>query len=525
MKKILYNQKFKLTTLLTSLVSVSVIFTILILLFASYQSEKGSLVKTYLSLNDSKSDKISKSVNSLFQSMRVSLKETANFLKENEGITDEDIQEQLELLRKNSRYFNSLSWIDEKGVVRNIAPISVGLKGHIMTGVTKEVLNLKKPTLTTPYIAPSGRLIVLMSEPFYDSHGKYRGIIGGTIYLQEKNVLNEILGNDIIDDTGSYYYVVGPDGKLLFHPDINRIGDDVSANPLVMKLLQGESGTQLVTNTKDIRMLAAYNVIPETGWGVIQQTPVSYVQELLKKHVQKLILYILPPFLILLFLSILVARMLAKPFIYLADLINQLGSGEQVLTPKTQSHWNREADLLTKSVCITIESVQKNNNKLTHAAMTDTLTELPNRRKLNEVMAIWANDRQLFSLIAIDIDYFKSVNDTYGHQAGDEVLKYLAKTVQSVVRKTDMFFRYGGEEFVLLLPNTKASETYDIAEIIRMTIENEISPVGRPITISLGISEFPLHSNSLDELFKYADEALYQSKLEGRNRTTICSHD
>lgn len=93
------------------------------------------------------------------------------------------------------------------------------------------------------------------------------------------------------------------------------------------------------------------------------------------------------------------------------------------------------------------------------------------------------------------------------------------------MRKKDIFFRYGGEEFILLLPDTKALDAYDVAEKIRTTIENSISPVGKPITISLGIAEFPLHSNSLKDLFLFADKALYESKSEGRNLTTIWSLD
>ncbi|RBW69678.1 sensor domain-containing diguanylate cyclase [Bacillus taeanensis] len=524
MKKFLFNRKLKLTTLLISLVSASVIFTTLILLFSSYQSEKESLTNTYLSLNYSKADKLSCSVDSVFRSMKMSLEETANFIAEQDDMTDEDIQEQLELLRNNSRYFNSLSWIDETGLVRNIAPLSVGLKGEtIKSGVTKEVLDLKSPALTAPYTAPTGRLIVLMSQPLYDGENNYKGIIGGAVYLQERNILNEILGNDIVDNSGSYYYVVGPGGKLLFHPESTRIGETVTANPVIRKLMQGESGMERVTNTKGIPMLAAYSMIPETGWGVVQQTPVSYVEKLLSNHIQQLTLYILPPFFILLVISIYLARKLAEPFINLAEHVNQLASGQVVSVPIIQSHWNREADILSKSAAIAIEAVQKNNYKLIHAATTDPLTELPNRRKLNETMESWRSEGIVFSIIAFDIDRFKLVNDTYGHQEGDKVLKYLADTIQSMVRKTDLCFRYGGEEFVLLLPHTTSLEAYNIAEKIRITLEITSSPVGKPITISLGISEYPLHSSSLDELFRLADKALYQSKLEGRNRTTIWS--
>ncbi|WP_335871514.1 sensor domain-containing diguanylate cyclase [Bacillus sp. 2205SS5-2] len=526
MKNIVQQRKYKLTTLFSSLVSVSVILTILILFLSSYQSDRRSMISTYFYLNSSMSEKISSSVDSLFQTMRLSLEDTSAFYTDIDQMTDEEIEEHLELLRKNSRYFNSLSWIDDTGLIRNIAPSSVGLKNkYISTEGTKDVLESRKPTLTAPYIVRSGRLVLLMSQPIYDRNGQYRGILAGTVYLQEQNVLNEILGNDYIDENGSYYYVVGPEGKLLFHPIRERVGETVMKNPIVKKVTQGESGVAQVTNTKGVKMLAAYNQIPETGWGVVQQTPLSYVEKLLFKRIQEQVFYILPPFTLLLFLSVLLARKLARPIIHLADLVNQLAAGKSVETPGIQSHWNREADLLTKSVLIAIQSVQENNQELTNAAMTDSLTGLPNRRKLNEVMNLWASGGNVFSVVVVDIDRFKVVNDTYGHPVGDEVLKFLAHTVQSLLRTEDLFFRYGGEEFVLLLPHTRSFEAYGMGEKIRLIIEKTTTPTGKPVTISLGISEYPLHSNSMEELFRQADKALYQSKYNGRNLSTIWSKD
>ncbi|WP_198135539.1 sensor domain-containing diguanylate cyclase [Ureibacillus sinduriensis] len=508
-----------------TLIIASVLSTSCILLFASYHHEKKSLTDTYLSLNSSKSQKLSSTVDSLFKSMRISLQETTKFLSNNPDLTDEEIQEHLELLRNNSRYFNSLTWIDETGLVRDIAPISVGIKGNFVAGITKEVVDAKKPMLTKPYMASTGRMIVLMSEPLYDSEGNYRGIIGGSIYLHEKNVLNEILGNDIIDQNGSYYYVVGPDGVLLFHPKTNRIGDGVKGNPIIPKLVQGQSGRERIFNSEGVEMLAAYNYLSEMGWGVVQQTPVSYVDGQLKEHIQNLLLIFLFPFIILLMVSLNFARKLAKPFIDLADVVNQFGTDARIKPPVFNSHWNREADLLTKSLIIAIEAVENNNNLLKEEAMTDALTGLSNRKKLNKSMSRLAEDRQLFSLIAIDIDRFKLINDNYGHQMGDKVLKFLARTVQSNMRAGDGFYRFGGEEFILLLPDTKSKEAYLIAENMRTTIANTISPVGKPITISLGISEFPLHSNTIENLFLFADRALYQSKENGRNQTTVWVQD
>lgn len=285
--------------------------------------------------------------------------------------------------------------------------------------------------------------------------------------------------------------------------------------------MNGQSGQEQVTNTQNIPMLAAYNIIPETGWGVVQQTPVSFMEDFLLEHIQKLVARVLPPFILLLLLCIFIARKLAAPFIRLTDVMNQLALGKSVPIPNNQSHWNREADLLTKSVVIAIKAVNENNHQLTHAAMTDPLTGIPNRRKLNETMEEWADQNRLFSLVEIDIDHFKRINDTYGHQMGDEMLKTLAQTIQSVIREKDLCFRYGGEEFIALFPDTSGSEAYSIAEKVRIAVENKMKIEGKSVTISLGISQSPLQSASLEGLFKLADDALYRSKFEGRNRTTI----
>lgn len=528
MKHLFKTQKVNLATLLTFLVSASVILTLLFLTVSSHNSNKESLVTTYLSLNYSKSEKMSHSVESLFGSMRTNLETTANFLEKHEGMTDQEIHENLELLRISSGYFNSLSWIDETGKIRAISPVSIGIKGKtITTGVSKDALDAKKPALTTPYMGLSDRLIVLMSHPVYSEDGTYRGMIGGSIFLQERNVLNQLLGNDAVEDNGSYYFVVGPEGTLLFHPERKLIGESVYENPIVRKLTQGKSGMEQVTNTQGVPMLSAYSHIPEAGWGIVQQTPYSFVQDSLTDQLLQMLLNVLLPFLLLLLLSIFIARKLAAPFIHLGNLVNQLAEGKIVSEPLKETlmkpHWNREADLLTKSVAIAFEILESEKRRLAQSAFTDSLTGLPNRRKLEEVLNALASEGRLFSLLVLDIDHFKSINDTYGHQIGDETLKRLAETVQTITGKKDYCFRYGGEEFVLLLPDTDNLTAYDIAETMRKRVEQSLVIADRTITVSIGISEFPSHTNSLDELFRLADQALYKSKSDGRNRTTISS--
>lgn len=528
MKRLFKIRKVNLATLLTFLVSASVILTLLILTYSSHHSNKEVLTDTYLALNSSKAEKMSDTVDSLFNSMRTNLESTTSFLEEHEEMTDEEIGEQLDLLRTSGGYFNSLIWVDETALVRTVSPASVGLAGKKLTSeITRDVLDQKEPGLTTPYMSSTGRLLILMSQPIYYEDGRYRGIIGGTIYLQEQNVLNQILGNDAVERNGSYYFVVGPKGTLLFHPDRQQIGENVSANSIVQKVMQGKSGKELVTNTKDIPMLAAYSHVAGPGWGIVQQTPYAHIQDSLMTQLRQLLLDMALPFLLLLLLSIFIARKLAAPFIRLGNLVDLTAEGKDVSESLKENlmkpHWNREADLLNRSVGQAIGVLEKNNQQLTANAFTDALTGLPNRRKMDEVLAVWSSEGKLFSMLVLDIDHFKSVNDTYGHQRGDEVLKKLADTLLTVIRDNDYCFRYGGEEFVLLLDETNASKAYTIAEKIRRKIEKTALIPEKTITVSLGVSEFPAHSNSMQALFDLADKALYQSKSGGRNRVTVSS--
>jgi len=123
------------------------------------------------------------------------------------------------------------------------------------------------------------------------------------------------------------------------------------------------------------------------------------------------------------------------------------------------------------------------------------------------------------SLILFDVDHFKTINDTYGHKVGDDVLFSTAKLAGQFIRKTDSLFRIGGDEFAIIVPETNAAQAYTIAEKIRTTIERQSFAHAKRITISVGISE--LNENMTpSSLYNQADHALYQSKMNGRNKTS-----
>ena len=151
----------------------------------------------------------------------------------------------------------------------------------------------------------------------------------------------------------------------------------------------------------------------------------------------------------------------------------------------------------------------------------DGLTNLGNRRSFDTIIKEWFDLQIPFSIIMLDIDHFKKVNDTFGHLAGDDVLRHLSALMQNTSRKEDFCFRYGGEEFVILTNVEREEDVFRIAERLRTSFAETPNPTGQRITISLGISSFRKEDHQPDEIIKRADAALYQSKSNGRNQTTI----
>jgi two-component system cell cycle response regulator len=183
---------------------------------------------------------------------------------------------------------------------------------------------------------------------------------------------------------------------------------------------------------------------------------------------------------------------------------------------RTQLRKKRYSDRLRHNVQLSLEM-----------AITDQLTGLHNRRYMarhldNLLDNAKRNDRPL-TFVIMDIDHFKQVNDSYGHDIGDEVLKEFAGRIAANVRGIDLACRYGGEEFVVVMPDTDVAAAYAIAERLRQSIETNPVRISRTpgqlhVTISIGIARMEGASDTADALLHRADKALYRAKRSGRNR-------
>ncbi|MBA6390318.1 GGDEF domain-containing protein [Colwellia sp. BRX10-3] len=175
---------------------------------------------------------------------------------------------------------------------------------------------------------------------------------------------------------------------------------------------------------------------------------------------------------------------------------------------------------------ILLNSINYLKSRLIKHAETDHLTQLPNRSHVHWRFDSIAKTNENLCLVIADIDNFKHINDTYGHLVGDDVLRIISEQLSQTLRKIDVVGRWGGEEFVMLLPETTASQTLIIVERIRKNIAAISFPISTTsgtftTTISFGICELPLKNKTIEDYIKGADKALYQAKANGRNQSVI----
>jgi diguanylate cyclase (GGDEF)-like protein len=183
-------------------------------------------------------------------------------------------------------------------------------------------------------------------------------------------------------------------------------------------------------------------------------------------------------------------------------------------------------EMLEKKVKERTMNLEVVNTKLERLATTDALTQLHNRyffmQSLEAEVKRFYRYHSVFSLIMFDLDYFKQINDTYGHQRGDEILIEVSRLVESSLRNTDTLFRFGGEEFMVILPETDLDEAYEIADRMRLLVEKNDFGLELKTTISIGVVVFK-DGDSVDSIISKVDTLLYHSKDEGRNSISKAS--
>lgn len=225
--------------------------------------------------------------------------------------------------------------------------------------------------------------------------------------------------------------------------------------------------------------------------------------------------------------SVFLTRGIFRPLRHLEQSVNILAAGD--LSHRVVLSTPVELGRLAERFNAMAEELERNHTALKDLSIHDALTGAINRRefrnRLLQEVALAQRHGESFTLLMLDIDHFKQVNDSFGHQAGDDVLRALSSLIRDKLRCSEPLARYGGEEFAVILPKTDSRRGLAVAERLRQSIAeyNAFIANGKPlrITVSIGLARFPGDADSETKLISAADKALYAAKKSGRNRVSI----
>ena len=227
-----------------------------------------------------------------------------------------------------------------------------------------------------------------------------------------------------------------------------------------------------------------------------------------------------------------VCRWLLPAAVAAPPLLGWLLSGPSIYaSPETALHWalysvgsSAGSAGLILTLARRIDLIDEERTAATFLSRHDSLTGLPNRRAfdafLHEAFTLAQRYHRPLSLLSIDVDHFKAYNDTFGHPAGDEVLRAIARVFAAVARETDLVARVGGEEFAVVMPETDATGAHALAERMRVEVAG-LRAVARPLTVSIGVATLSPKTLTAAALWRRSDRALYSAKRGGRNRVAV----
>ena len=390
--------------------------------------------------------------------------------------------------------------------------------------------------------------LVDFAVPVIDEEGRLRGVLGSHVLWSWVTETVRPAVSSQAAQRGVEVLIVNRAGSVLY--PVQQVGNFQlpmnTQGATRYETVRWGDGRDYQTSRVEVKAIGDTDL----GWRIVVRQPVSAAMEPIWALRTQLLLLGLLAAAVFALLAYRFATRISRPIEQLADAVQrierrdgavnfprdnemqEIGQLSHSIQSMTKSLLKKEGELHALNASLEATVAERSaaltlaNQALEQIATQDSLTGINNRRRfderLSELFLMRQRSGRDFSLLIIDADHFKRVNDRQGHQAGDEVLKQLARVLTECVRGTDFVARYGGEEFVVLLPDTHGEQDGRIvAEKIRNAVAATAFPeVGR-ITISVGLSA----SSSVDiaegELFRRADRALYRAKAEGRNRTVV----
>lgn len=379
--------------------------------------------------------------------------------------------------------------------------------------------------------AEAGKGKLLVAVPIQRIDGRVIGAFAAELNVRP---IQRVL-RTFSPDSSTAIYLLTADGAMVassreLTPQLMKTG---FRKATVQRLIRGEGEALSFASIGGDRVVGSLRRVPQAPWAVLAEVPAEGAFRETRQFRNLALLVIASMLFLIAGAAYRFGLIIVRPLDRLIEGARQVAGGKlDVDLPVVGSD---EVGYLTKvfngmvwrlregrkELDTINETLRQQNEELEKLSLTDGLTGLANRRllvqQLNEEAVRFRRTKSEFSVLMADVDHFKQYNDTFGHPAGDEVLRKVARILQSAARETDCVARYGGEEFCVMLPETDMAGATILATRICEQVATTEFP-GQKITLSIGVASLPRCGDTPGAVIAAADEALYQAKREGRNR-------
>lgn len=510
----MHTSKLHLRTLLIVLSVGGIVLTSLLLLGSLLIFQKGNIEKSLLEGNIAYARKLAVTTDQYLSIAEQELKWGASYIHDFDDATK--LQLEAERLHAQSGIFNSVVFVNKEAIVTTTSPQSLNLTGvKLSSSASAQAIKSKKPFISQPFISASGNYVLFISHPLFSESNYYIGYVGGTIYLKKHSILSDVIGMHFHRDNDDIS-IVDEGGRIVFNSNPDIVGDEVKMSSTVMDRISSKEYGSFVFNVESKGYLVGYAGMKKTGWKIFMTGTYEGVYEILRKAVLSSFWFIVVIVLIAGGSIAYLSTIISKPLETIAELTSEKDSKVIIGSMSKINAWYQEAERLKDSVLDKVLMMSDRVEALNLEADTDALTGMLNRRgfhtQISSHMAIKNN-----SIITFDIDFFKGVNDSYGHDVGDKTLCSVAGIIKTNCRDGDIVARMGGEEFIVFLPETSAEESAYVAERVRIAVASKDFDIVGKVTVSGGVAAMDECNGDLSRTLRQSDMALYRAKNAGRN--------
>ncbi|MDH4874311.1 diguanylate cyclase [Pseudomonas sp. BN515] len=483
------------------------------------------------------------------------LAKTPIYLEEGGGVDIRKLTAMLNRLKDSYAHYSWIGFANMQGTVRAASGdllvgqdvsqrpwYQQGRQGSFIGDLHEAVL-LAKLLPTEPGAGPLR--FIDFAAPVFDADGEQLGVVASHAYWRWADAIIGRLDAIRQDHKAVELFILNSRQEIIYPERSGQLLDAA-----FLKSLGSRSWGQ------DGQYLAALHEVPDVfpqkplKWSVLVRQPIAVVREDVDQLQRVLLFFGASATLILLTLAWLSARRTSRPIEQLATLARRIQRGDesaqldihasthemevlcQSISGMAATLLARKAELLQaneqleEKVAERTRQLAEANAQLEQQARRDALTGVLNRlaanERLEEEFLRLQRTGVPYSVLLLDIDYFKRINDTHGHDIGDQALQFTALLIRASIRATDYLYRVGGEEFLVLLPATEQPDALHVAEKIRATVEGTPAPVVNRITLSIGTAQARPNDRNGESVVKRADQGLYEAKGAGRNCIKSC---